>query len=235
MFISSTLSVSVQWRSCFHSSCCWSEPQAFDKYFAFWSLENVPESAFRIVPSDLRHCPTHEHFMILRPTENSWSQSLSFIHHILFHKWVRTHIRTTLRTLISDRVPLYSAMAVSNASCNRNVYRLSWAASSVTTANSHEVVQQINHTTNMRTTAASQPQTRQVCGHKLRRNRSMPHQKPWTNLAPIVFFAVLPLLSFNVFVWPYVWPHLGSLFWPVPFQVGIRGTDDVSAGSPQAQ
>ena len=42
---------------------------------------------------------------------------------------VQTHIRTTLRTIVFDGAPLLRHAHVSNAMCNCNVYRLSWAAS----------------------------------------------------------------------------------------------------------
>ena len=41
---------------------------------------------------------------------------------------VQTHIRTTLGAIISDGVPLLRHAHVSNALCNRNVHKMSWAA-----------------------------------------------------------------------------------------------------------
>ena len=41
---------------------------------------------------------------------------------------VQTHIRTTLRAIISDGVPSLRHAHVSNALCHRNVYGVSWAA-----------------------------------------------------------------------------------------------------------
>ena len=53
---------------------------------------------------------------------------------------VETHIRTTLRTLISDGVPLLRHAHVSNALCNRDVYRSVASNGQCIYGKSHEIV-----------------------------------------------------------------------------------------------